>query len=743
MKMLYAVRANHRIDVAALASHIASALPAHFQKSPFKPVIIVPTSQAAAANDDASTAAYAQAYVNVGLQPVALVPNEKRPAFTGWQSTAASTVIQVLEANADYNLGIALSAEYIVLDIDVKNGVNGFETLQRWEEQHGPMPHTLCQRTPSGGRHIVLKLPLGMSLKNKVNFAPGVDIRADGGFIVGEPSIISGRTYAWIDWDVLTEPMPNIAIVPDWFLDLYQMAETKTTERHPIVNQGEQIILAGQRNGALYRKACAMRGQGFNAVEIDAALQQYNARACKPPLLPKEVTQTATSAAKYEPNPPPFRQPHVPSFNLKALVATSLFIGPPPPVKWLVEQVFQLGKVSVLASPPGVGKSNLALALAVDVATAPTGTLWNGARFSFGGRVQAQGNVVVISAEDDLEELHRRLYALVGESAMPEKLHVVSLPDQGHFCFVQGDSRKNMSPTEAWLALKAEILRLGNVQLVVVDTLQAVSAGDLNAAENAQAMMNELVELATRSGASVLLIHHIVKRAAAEQKGMLAAQDAMDAVRGSGAIVGSARAAYVLYPHPAGEEICEVMDCKYEQNKVVYGLVAKANGAARRDYTIYIRDEHGVLRDRTLEYRRRSQDGASLLDGELVEEIVRAYRAGVPFAAAAVSANGLHKRRFELPKQFHDLPAKWFVQHAEALVHDEKVRKEKITNGYQYAPVDALSAMADEDGQDFVECKDESAPLATVKKPIKRKAATKKVLRKKLMLKKNRNKNDV
>lgn len=692
----------------------------------------------------AKLVAFTHSYADAGFMPVLLKPNEKAPAYSHWQSMPAATVAQILSVSGSYNVGIAIPENYFVLDIDVKNGQNGMATLQAWEDKYGPLQGMPIQCTPSGGFHYLFKLPAGVRLKNSVKFAPGLDVRTSGGFIATEPSVINGTGYWWQDWDVLAEPMPEIPVAPDWLVEKCLKREDLTVAKN--VTEGDELVIAeGQRNETLYRKACALRRQGFDEKEIQDAVTSMNQRSCRPPLVPNEIVSLVHSAASHPAGPAPGAPSPAQkrSFGLKDSTAARLFIGAPPPAKWLIEQILPHGKVSIVASPPGVGKSYLVLDLAVNVAATPAATLWDGARFSLGGRVRAQGRVVIISAEDDLEELHRRLYALVDGGAMPEKLHIMSLPDQGHFCIVQGDSRKNLAPTEAWLALKEEILQLGDVQLVVVDTLQAVSTGDLNAAEIAQALMNELVELATRSGASVVLIHHIVKKAAAEQKGLLTSQDAMDAVRGSGAIVGSARAAYVLYPHPAGEDICEVMGIKYEQNKVVYGLVAKANGAARRDYTIYIRDEHGVLRDRSHEYRRRTQDSASLLDGELAGEIVKAYRAGAPFAASAASSNGLHKRRFELPQQFHDLPARWFVEHAGALVRDEKVRKKKSTNGYQYAPVGEPDAEVDVDGLDPVESKEGLTPVPPVGKPGKKQAATKKAVTKKTMPKKGCNKNDV
>lgn len=641
--------------------------------------------------------AFAVAYAKAGFTPVLLNPCEKTPAFKGWQDKSMAEVVGELSVCSSYNLGVAMPEGYFVLDIDVKNGQNGMATLEAWEAKFGPLKGMLIQNSPSGGFHYLFRLPTGVQLKNAVKFAPGLDVRARGGFIAVEPSAVNGSGYWWQDWDVLTEPIPEVSIAPDWLVDLCPKHEGVAEAKNN--TEGDNFfIVEGQRNDVLFRKACALRGQGFNEQEIGVAIKSLNERSCRPPLPARDVALIAKSAATYQPNPEvavPRNQPLRRDFALKARTAARLFVGEPKPVRWLVERIFPLGKVAIIASPPGIGKSLSALELALHVTSGAMPPLVDGARFGFGGRVLGRGRAVYISAEDDDEELHRRAHALLDGQPMPDRLHFVSLPDQGHFTFVQGDARTGMKRTEEWAALRDEMAQFDDVQLIIVDTFQALSAGDLNAAEVAQAMMNELVELANQTGAAVIALHHLTKVSASIQANLLNAHFAMDAVRGSGAIAGSARAVYAMFPHPKGKEVCEVIGIEYEENKVVYGLVAKANGDARREYTIYIRDENGVLRDRTLEYRRRIKDDGLLLATELLDAVTDAHQKGRSFAASPTSANGLHKRRFELPKQFHDMPANWFAEHAEALVRDGRLQKQRLNNGYQYVPVVPVTSAAE------------------------------------------------
>jgi hypothetical protein len=645
---------------------------------------------AKAANDSTSLAGYAQSYARAGFHPVVLREGQKVPAFKGWQTMAISDVVKALELNPRYNLGLALPEQWMVLDVDVKNGANGFETLQMFEENHGPLPDTPQQTTAHSGQHFVFRLPTGVRVTNKVGIAPGLDVRTNGGYIVVEPSIIDGRGYHWRDLDDVYE-LQHAAEAPSWLTTLcLEKKEDTALDGGIYENLKDQSICGGHRNDTLFRKACVLRHQRFNEEEVRTAVFSMNKRLCEPPLSNQEVEKLVASALQYRSSssvPVEGTAPR-PKLMPKLHSAASIFKGKPPPVNWLVERIFPMGKLIALASPPGVGKSFLMLDLALQVTMPTTSTLlWDQTRYSFGGRVVARGKVVIISAEDDQNELHRRLYSLLDDKPMPEDLLIMSLPDQGFFTVVTGNQRTGMSATPEWISLKEEILKLKDVVLVIVDTLQAVSAGDLNAAEIAQAMMNELGEVANQSGSAVIVLHHLTKKAGAEATGPLSAQAGMDAIRGSGAIAGSVRAAYCLYPHPQGRDICKALDVRYEENKVVYGMVVKANGEARRDYTTYIRDESGLLRDCTHQYQRLTQDNAGLMISELLTAVTDAFQKGYPFASALHSENGLHKRRDELPKQFHNLPAKWFGEHAAALVEEGKLQKVRATNGFHYAPV--------------------------------------------------------
>jgi hypothetical protein len=126
----------------------------------------------------------------------------KHPLVQGGVYAATGSAAQIATWWArwpDANIGVAtgMASGFIALDIDEKHG--GFESLADLEGQFGKLVNTpSCSKTGGGGKHILFRHP-GVQIQNKVNIAPGLDVRGDGGYIIAPPSRhASGNRYEWI-----------------------------------------------------------------------------------------------------------------------------------------------------------------------------------------------------------------------------------------------------------------------------------------------------------------------------------------------------------------------------------------------------------------------------------------------------------------------------------------------------------------------------------------------------------------
>lgn len=201
-------------------------------------------------------------------------PREKRPAFKNSFRDATSSVGRLREywkRNCEYNYGIATGegSGIVVLDIDGREGLDSIKSLIA---KYGNLPKTIHVIT-GRGRHIYFKHP-GVTIRNNVGrLGKGIDVRGDGGYVIGVGSIHpSGKRYRYKEGR--SPDSFEIASMPDWLIDLLTEIPTSKPARdsratQPTAKQATAygtVALAaevkkvasapvGQRNDTLHRSA--------------------------------------------------------------------------------------------------------------------------------------------------------------------------------------------------------------------------------------------------------------------------------------------------------------------------------------------------------------------------------------------------------------------------------------------------------------------------------------------------------
>lgn len=191
----------------------------------------------------------------------------------------------------------------------------------------------------------------------------------------------------------------------------------------------------------------------------------------------------------------------------------------PQDVQWLWRDRIPQGKLTIIAGPAGVGKSQIVAGLA---ATISTGGVFNGCA----DPVRA-GRIMMLSAEDDAADTVRPRLEAAGANL-----------DQIDFIEAIGAKERQFDLQRDLEALEYQIRVFGDVRAVIIDPFNAYF-GRVNSHEAApmRAMLTPVTKLAAATGTSIIGIMHLNKPV-----GNMAA---LDRVLGSGAVTAAARSVYI------------------------------------------------------------------------------------------------------------------------------------------------------------------------------------------------------
>jgi RecA-family ATPase/5S rRNA maturation endonuclease (ribonuclease M5) len=172
-----------------------------------------------------------------------------------------------------------------------------------------------------------------------------------------------------------------------------------------------------------------------------------------------------------------------------------------PPRQWHVVDLIPARQVTILGGDGGVGKSLLALQLAVASAT---GTSWI-------GRNPTKTRTVYVSAEDDQDEIHRRLDDITTAEGMDmrrlSELTLRSLAGEDALLAV-ADNRSGTLNTTPLLTELDQCIGDSQAGLLILDTLADLHSGQENDRAVARQFIGILRGLALRHDCTVILLAH-------------------------------------------------------------------------------------------------------------------------------------------------------------------------------------------------------------------------------------------
>ena len=202
--------------------------------------------------------------------------------------------------------------------------------------------------------------------------------------------------------------------------------------------------------------------------------------------------------------------------QLHTVDGASLMSQPLRPPNFVVDTLLAQG-LHILAGSPKVGKSWLALWLAVTVAKGEP--VWNMAT--------RKGTTLYLCLEDSVLRIQNRLFEITEDA--PESVHFCME------CFPIGQGLEEQ--------LETFVLKHPGTVLVIIDTLQMVRPIHDTTYANDYRDLSVLKQLADRLGLAILLIHHLRKEKA---------EDVFHRISGTTAISGAVDSSFTLVEERRG-----------------------------------------------------------------------------------------------------------------------------------------------------------------------------------------------
>lgn len=420
------------------------------------------------------------------------------------------------------NVGIILGSitGMIALDIDGPKGQDLLDTISQ-----NNLPRTLAFTT-GAGRRLLFKYPAKAKIKTfPVDGKEAFRILANGSQTAAPPSIHqSGTKYTWMNDLPPAEP-------PDWLMNLLEDSEdpagdcqvsegvilpmSQTTKHERIrryLDKCQPAISGRGGHNQLFKTACKIV-KLFPITEqqaVELLMSFYNPR-CQPRWTESEIRHKVKDAMLQAGQPQE-------KATIEATTITMANVQTRA-IKWLWPQIIPLGKITILDGDPDYGKSTLLLDIA--------------ARVSRDGimpdNLQGEcGNVVIMSAEDDLEDTIKP--RLLAAGANLSRVHSI-------------EDIKGQPPTipQDIPYLEEQILKY-EAKLLILDTLTSYLDADTHIDQKVRKALYPLRMMLKRRNCTAIGLRHLNKSTATTK--------AIYRGGGSIAIIGAARAGLMVARDP-------------------------------------------------------------------------------------------------------------------------------------------------------------------------------------------------
>lgn len=435
-------------------------------------------------------------YRNVGLMPIPVKEKKSVISWKDFQHNIApeKTVSDWFQDHKDGGLALLTGpvSQVIVLDLD------GKEAIERIKQTYS-IPKTWIAETRKG-MHLYFKWSPGINVSTTIVALAGmqgVDLRGRGGYVVAPPSY---GVYKWLPgyspWEI------GLSEIPEWLKSLINKHNEKlgATGKRELGAGWLSELLEGVGSGQRHAAFIKLAGYYLSRMPSDIAyyhLKEWNEKNTPP--IPeqefeqqfKDIEKRYASGQYRSTYNTPQQQIQTESKPLAPISINHLLDTKTPDVKWLVRNLIPAQTTTILGGWQGLGKSWLALDLAIEMSRG--GGRWLDVHPVEGGKV------LYIDEESTVPLLKYRLKKLIKGKGIGSTPLNLDLAIGKRFKFTNPSSLDRLK----------ELLDKTRPTLVVVDSLIRVHHLEENSSKDMAHFFDDIIKPLTQDyGCSFLFIDH-------------------------------------------------------------------------------------------------------------------------------------------------------------------------------------------------------------------------------------------
>jgi hypothetical protein len=475
------------------------------------------------------------------LQPLGKTPMAGSHGLSD-ATTNADTIRAWNDAAPSANWAVNCGASgLVVIDVD-KYKPGCLEAWAGLDLEHG-LPRTLRIRTPRGGEHLYFT---GRASSTVEKLGKGIDTRGAGGYVVIPPSETIDGPY------LVAEQVPPAPLPESLAAAIGLPAERVAQEADPVcvldtptnilaasdfLRSTDAAIEGSGGDAATLRAAMGVRDRGVSReVAIELMCRDYNPR-CSPPWELSALERKVDNAYRYARNAPGVMSLEAAGFKpvevaepVKASPlaerASTFDATTLPQRPWILGYDLMAGFLTATIAQGGVGKSMIAMAESISVATGRPIT---------GVPVIKAGPAWIYNTEDPMDELKRRVLAIAQHYAFtPKDLHDVHVSSGRSNPLILAKSEHGVvTVNQNMIETVCGYIREYGIVTWCVDPFVHTHYCEENSNSEMAIVLHAFGQIAERTGVAINLVHHT-------SKGSAGAGD-IDKARGASAFGGAVR----------------------------------------------------------------------------------------------------------------------------------------------------------------------------------------------------------